>query len=139
MPIRRIDRPADALRRAAAPLVLALLGACGRSDQRICDPPTPPYAIAVKVLDAVTGEPIADRTIGWADAGEVHDTLVYYPGDASWLYSKQNAPGSYRVVLRRPGYRDWISTVEAVPRPCGGARGVVTARLERRGPDSVRR
>jgi hypothetical protein len=88
----------------------------------------------VCLFDAVTGEPIADKTIGWADAGAVHDTLVYYPGDAPWLYSKQNVPGSYRVVLRRPGYRDWTSTVEAVPRPRGGARGVLTAKLERLGP-----
>jgi hypothetical protein len=110
---------------------LIAIASCAREQQTVCDPPTPPYGIVAIVRDSITDEPLAFGAAGWTDGAGVHDTLQSYSfGGSAELYSTQNAPGTYRVVVRHSGYREWIGTVEATP-TCGGSYGIARARMQR--------
>lgn len=96
-----------------------------------CDPPVPPHALFVVVRDSTSGQYLAHGTVGTADAVGIHDTLIAYPSDSTTLYSAHNAPGTYRVVLRRPGYKDWVKDgIAVVWDRCGGGNVAVSARLQ---------
>lgn len=111
--------------------IASLLGACGINDPPFCDPPVPPNALYVGVRDSVSDRPLARGTIGTADAAGVHDTLITYGDDSTTLYSSRNVPGTYRVVLRRAGYRDWVAEgVRVEWGRCGGGNVGLAARLQ---------
>jgi hypothetical protein len=111
--------------------IASILGACGINDPPYCDPPVPPNALYVGVRDSVSDRPLARGTIGTADAAGVHDTLITYGDDSTTLYSSRNAPGTYRVVLRRAGYRDWVAEAVKVEwGRCGGGNVGLDARLQ---------
>ena len=107
------------------------LGGCGINEPAHCDLPVPPYALFVGVRDSVTNRPLARGTIGTADAVGVHDTLVTSGDDSTTLHSAHNAPGTYRLVLRRAGYRDWVTEgVKVEWGRCGVSNVAVGARLQ---------
>jgi hypothetical protein len=108
----------------------SLLGAC-HLDEPGCDPQIPPYALSVVVRDSVSNRSLARGTIGTADAAGVHDTLVAFGEDSTTLYSAHNVPGTYRIMLRRVGYHDWIAEgVKVEWGRCGGGDVGVLARLQ---------
>jgi hypothetical protein len=108
-----------------------VLGGCGIKEPGYCDPPVPPYELFVGMHDSLTSRPLARGTIGTADAPGVHDTLVTFGEDSTTLYSAHNAPGTYRVLLRREGYRDWIAEdVKVEWGRCGGDNVALGARLQ---------
>jgi hypothetical protein len=118
--------------RSIRPLAAAFcLGACGIGESTYCDLPVPPYALVIGVRDSVTNRPLARGTIGTADAPGVHDTLITMGDDSTGLVSAHNVPGTYSIVLRRPGYRDWTTDGVVVEwGRCGGGNVAVSARLQ---------
>ena len=118
------------LRSFARPLVLAVcLAAC--RETTYCDLPVPPYAFYVRVRDSITNVPLARGTIGTADAPGVHDTLITFGDDSTTLFAAHNVPGTYVIMLSRPGYHDWVSGgVKVEWGRCGGGNVAVVARLQ---------
>lgn len=114
----------------AAPLAAVLsLVAC--ADSTYCDLPIPPYAFYVGVHDSITNQPLARGTIGTADAPGVHDTLITFGDDSATLFAAHNIPGTYRIMLRRDGYHDWVTDgVKVEWGRCGGGNVAVGARLQ---------
>jgi hypothetical protein len=114
----------------AGPSAFALcLAAC--SESTYCDLPVPPYAFYVGVRDSITNEPLARGTIGTADAPGVHDTLITIGDDSATLFAAHNVPGTYKIMLRRSGYRDWVTDgVKVEWGRCGGGNVAVGARLQ---------
>ena len=107
----------------------------GCREPTYCDLPVPPYAFYVLVRDSITNAPLARGTIGTADARAVHDTLITIGDDSVTLFAAHNVPGTYSIVLRRPGYRDWLTDgVKVEWGRCGGGNVRVEARLQALAP-----
>jgi hypothetical protein len=88
-------------------------------------------AVAVEAVDARSGRPlpldIADRTTVIVSDGAYADT------SASGLYGGVGSDrmGTYEVVVRAPGYREWRATgVRPARRVCYIQTAVLRARLE---------
>jgi hypothetical protein len=91
----------------------------------------PPHALFVIVRDSISGAFLTEGTIGTADAAGIHDTLVVHSGDSTALYSAHNQPGTYKIVLHRPGYQLWEKDgIAVVWGRCGGGNVGVLARLQ---------
>ena len=109
--------------------LVSCIAACG--DSTYCDPPVPPWALYVGVRDSITNAPLARGTIGTADAPGVHDTLITFGDDSATLFAAHNVPGTYRIMLRRSGYQDWVTDgVKVEWGRCGGGNVAVGARLQ---------
>jgi hypothetical protein len=124
----------NSLRSLTRLLALAVCLASCR-EATYCDLPVPPYAFYVRVRDSITSVPLARGTIGTADAAGVHDTLITIGDDSTTLFAAHNVPGTYTIVLRRPGYHDWVSSgIKVDWARCGGGNVAVEARLQRIAP-----
>lgn len=85
----------------------------------------PVSAVAVHVRDARTGAFSASNTTLIASSVGYADTVSYgpIPTADSLPLRAGNRPGTYSLLVRKPGYRDWgrsgVTVREAAP-PCGG-------------------
>ena len=91
----------------ALPLVL---GACDIFDSQLCTAHIAP-GITVTIVDSVSGDPRAAEAVAVAREGTFVDTLRPGGHQGGVLISLQGAderPGTYEVVVRAPGYADWV-------------------------------
>jgi len=88
-----------------------LLGAC-TSDTACVAEPNP--AITVTAFDAGTGRMITDSASGYVELGSRRSDLIAYfraaDGTPITLASFEQTPGYYRVVVSRPGYRQYTAS-----------------------------
>ncbi len=92
------------------------------------------FGIVVEVLDASSGEFMADVTRGVARDGAYEDSLSAFHGSGSstTLQGAEERPGIYSVHLEADGYLDWDTTGVRVPDDgCHVRTATFTARLER--------
>ena len=87
-----------------------LLGGCEVFGPVDCDTGIYP-AVTVAVVDAATGLPIAEGASGYAQDGNYRASLRVVRGDsqnrATHLGAADARPGTYTVVVQRPGYAPW--------------------------------
>ena len=94
-----------------APLGALALAACDLGPT-MCDTGISP-AVTVAVVDAVTGAPLAAGSRGYVADGSFRDSLriVRWSADAATHLGAADArPGSYTIVIERPGYARWERT-----------------------------
>jgi hypothetical protein len=117
--------PPDAARRAVfasgACLLLLLVGACGSDD----DCPRDVEALDVTVIDSVTGAPVLNVT-GWAGVtgrfrrpdrpADATEMRLIEPNRLVGPKLKEGA-GPYLLILRAPGYQEWLRGGLAAPQP----------------------
>ncbi len=93
------------------------------------------YAIQVAVEDTFNLEPIADNAFGTVvEPGGYVDTLdlieLYLDGRPWRLGGALDRPGTYDVLLSRPGYYDWVvREVSVAASGCGVVPLRMTARM----------
>jgi hypothetical protein len=98
--------------RVAVPAVLAIiLAGCDLPALGGCDHWERP-AIQVEVRDATTGRPAANGAFGWVQDGRFMDSLRvvinhYEPDEALQMRGAPDRPGTYHVVIQKPGYVTW--------------------------------
>jgi hypothetical protein len=93
-------------------------------------------AIEVTVVDDETGAPAAEGVVGLVFDGTYSDSLHlgYRSSTGDWLGLRgaYERPGDYLIVLRKPGYRDWVmSHVRVGEDACHVLTRTVVARLQR--------
>ncbi len=114
-------------------LFLAAAGACG-TDGIICTQGIVP-AIEVEVRVAATGTPAWWGATGWVQDGTYRDSLLALsasPADSAVpvpLAAAWGRPGTYLVVVRRDGFREWVRDGVTAPETGGQCSTVVTQRL----------
>jgi hypothetical protein len=89
-----------------------VVGACDVFDSRVCTAHIAP-GISVTITDSVSGEPRAAEAVALAREGAFVDTLGPAGFQGNVMISRQGAherPGFYEVVVRAPGYGDWVQT-----------------------------
>ena len=85
-------------------LLAAAFAACAKEpDAVMCTMEARP-ALAIVVVDSVTGAGLAATTLALAMEGTTTDTLA---GQDSVVSGAFERPGSYRIELTAPGYRPW--------------------------------
>jgi hypothetical protein len=87
-------------------------GACGVFDPQMCSANVVP-GITVLIVDSVSGEPRAAEAVPVARERAFVDTLEPAVIRGNVLISRQGAHerrGIYDVVVRAPGYLDWVRT-----------------------------
>ncbi|MBA3557313.1 MAG: hypothetical protein H0W30_01815 [Gemmatimonadaceae bacterium] len=91
-------------------------------------------AVEVEVVDLLIGEPAAQGARGAIHEGSSIDSLRPHAGrsDGTLLtLSAGGRPGTFRVELRKPGYRDWSRNgVTARGGDCGVRTTQVRAELQ---------
>ena len=116
------------MRRSLSPLLflaLAAIGGCGVFEPRVCTLQIEP-GIRVTIIDSVSGEPRAADAVALARDGAFVDTLGPAVFEGNVMISRQGAderPGFYEVVVRAPGYAEWVQTAHVRPGDCH-VRGV---------------
>lgn len=120
---------------AASVAMPAVLGACSLTTEcRV----TGVYGLRVQVEDSISGQAAGDSAVVTAadSAAGYLDTLFVPPNGRTlegkvWLYTGvPDRPGIYKVVVRKPGYVDWVATnVELAAGACGVQPFDVVARL----------
>ena len=126
------------IRRSAA--VSAVAGALVGAGCQVTDESCPVISypsFTVDVRDATTGAPAAWRAIGIAQDGAFLDTLdlPVSPADslnALTLYGPFERPGTYSVLVHKPGYLDWMTSGVVVEKTGERCPHVTTVRLEAR-------
>jgi len=110
-----------------------VVGACDVFDSQVCTAHIAP-GITVTITDSVSGEPRAADAVALAREGAFVDTLGPAGFQANVMVSRQGAyerPGFYDVVVRAPGYADWVqSGVIVRPGDCHVNGVQLTARLQ---------
>lgn len=109
------------MRRAAAVLCVlaaaaAALAACGDggSPAGVDCPDVFRPMIVVQVTDASTGQPAAEGAGGTISEGAFTSQLIRY-GTDRLAPQATGRPGTYDVVVTRPGFQSWIRTAVQVP------------------------
>jgi hypothetical protein len=97
--------------RVAVPAVLAVILASCDLPLGGCDHMERP-AIQVEVRDATTGRPAANGALGWVKDGRFTDSLrvvghYWEPDEAVHMQGALERPGTYHVMVQKPGYADW--------------------------------
>ena len=121
---------------ASFPLVLLALplvvGACDIFDSQVCTAHIAP-GIRVTITDSLSGAPRAADAVAVAREGAFVDTLGPGGFQGNVMISRQGAferPGIYDVVVRAPGYADWVqSGVIVRPGDCHVSGAQLEARL----------
>lgn len=99
--------------RRTIPVLFALplvVGACDIFGSEVCTLSIEP-GIRVTITDSVSGEPRAADAVGVAREGMFVDTLRPGVSQGNVMISRQGAderPGFYEVVVRAPGYAEWV-------------------------------
>lgn len=118
-------------RRAIVAFAVVGTGGC-RATETVCPSITAP-AIDLTVVDSVTGRPLTVvPTVFAVNAGDTLTTL--FPGSMENRYPLGlGRSGSFRVVVKAPGYVDWsLSRVDVTANGCGLPQTVsLLARLQR--------
>ncbi len=116
-------------------LLAPLLGACATDTVCILEPdPT----IRVTVLDAETGRAITDSASGFVTLGARRSDLIRFEyrvggGATLILASFEQTPGSYQVVVTRPGYDQFaMSGIQIEKGHCFSRGPALTVPLNRR-------
>lgn len=88
--------------------LVGVLAGCGDGGTRLCTASIEP-ALVLRVVDAGTGQPIADGARGAVVEGEFTDTLRPYGSDGAGilvsLAAADERPGTYQVWVERQGYQ----------------------------------
>jgi hypothetical protein len=92
----------------------------------------------VTVVDSVAGAPPDEATLiatsaGFVDSVGPGSLMQPVPGEPATLVLSTSVgrPGTYSLVVRSPGYRDWTRNVTVVTMGTGdGAAVTLTARLQ---------
>jgi len=119
-------------------VVLAVLAAgCSDSTQPcIALPATPPIAfqpaVVVGISDSITGKPVADSASGTVRSIVASDSLHHGYGQMDSIVYGMVSPGTYTVMVQRPGYIPWYRyNVVVAAGNCGMAVPAnLTARLK---------
>jgi hypothetical protein len=85
--------------------VMAALAACSKKQpEPVMCTMEARAALAVVVVDSVTGAGLAGTTLALAIQGTTTDTLAGRDSVVSGAFER---PGTYRIELTAPGYRPW--------------------------------
>jgi hypothetical protein len=95
--------------------------------------------ILVTVVDSVAGAPPVEARLiatsaGFVDSVGPGSPVQPGPGEAATLVLSTSVgrPGTYSLVVRSPGYRDWTRNVTVVTMgACDGPAVTLTARLQK--------
>ena len=115
-------------------LFLGTTGGCG-TDGIICTQGFSP-AISVDVRVAATGAPAWWGAAGWVQDGTYRDSLLEQsanPADSTAavpLAAAWGRPGTYRVVVRREGFQEWVREAVTAPETGGQCSTVVPQQLQ---------
>lgn len=116
--------PGRLLRSVLFIALVAALGACN-SGSIVCPAVVVP-ALRIEVRDAATGAPAAQGASGTARIGDRVFTLrTSGPGEQLVLDTDAGPPGSYTVLVQKPGYRDFTKSVFVEGGACGVVRTVL--------------
>lgn len=114
-------------------VVSAIVVATGCNLGETCDTGIEP-AIEVVIVDAITGEPLAENAAGVAQTGTFIDSLRPHRGEAGQLISRattQAPPGTYEVRVTHDGYEPWsASNIRVSAGSCGPRTRRLTAELQ---------
>ena len=131
--------------RTSIPALLTLLAvaACTSVPEEIIPGyPAPPVACTLEAIAGITVEPIDSRTGKlvsgpttliireglYADTVRTTIGTVPLPGKISAAYER---PGTYDVIVRHPGYQDFLLTgIEVTKDPCHVRPVRITAKLQ---------
>ncbi len=119
---------------ACVALVCVCCNDFGPTGGRVCSTEAR-VGIQITVRDARTGLPAANNVIAIAQDNSFIDTLRTFPfgnpDSALTLHGVYERAGTYAVILKKSGYRDWIRTNVAVNRDeCHVITVQLDARLE---------
>lgn len=123
--------------RAAPALLCLALAACDDAATSVVCPGVAGPSLVVNVVDAFSGQSVTEQASGWWTAGTlsgtITDSLRHVPsdaGDGTTLLAAFGPPGTYQVLVVRPGHEDWVrSDVQVSEGRCGPTRATVTATL----------
>ena len=122
-------------RRSPCVAIGLLLCACGAPGELVSCPPVrvpAQYDINIIVKDSVTRADAARGVTATARDGAYSDSVTVpldsYDGVMIGLVPSR--VGTYAVTLRKPGYNDWLATVNVAATACGIKADTVTARLQ---------
>lgn len=105
---------------------MTTVGACGY-DQGVCPQELP--VINVRVRDAVTAAPAAVGASGLIESGDFLAEL-HAQGDGLTLAAVLGPPGTYSVLIQKPGYQDWLRHVQAGANACGTRSVLLEASIQ---------
>jgi len=107
---------------------LGLVAACRLYDP--C-PQSSRAALAITIVDSVTGLPVASGASVVVSDGSFQQTIAIPESPSTTTVgAAEDRPGSYSIVVTRPGYRDWTrSGVDVQSDGCLPVTVAVTARL----------
>ena len=107
-------------RPAALCLLLASLASCAKGEPLTVDcPDIIRPMILIQVQDPATGLPAAEGAGGSISEGAFTSPLVRY-GEDRLAPQATGRPGTYTVVVQKPGYQDWTRTgVQVREAECG--------------------
>jgi hypothetical protein len=94
---------------ARAVTLLMILGAVGCDDDSFTNACTAiyVYGVSIEVKDAVTGAPLEGVTAEIRDGAFVDPSVVV---STSIVNGAGERAGTYSIVIRKAGYRDWTKT-----------------------------
>jgi hypothetical protein len=110
-------------------LLIAVAACSEKSNEQVACTMEARPAIAVTAVDSVTGAPLARSTVAVARQDGFADTLR---GVDSTVSGAHERPGTFRVTLVTPGYRDWVTDVAVTRDECHVQTAQLRARLVRR-------
>ena len=116
------------MRRSSMVLLMGAmaLAACDAFGPRLCPDSVNP-AIVVEVRDAVSGGPAAVNSVGTLRSGAFIETIE--PLGELTLISERAGVGTYRVEVRKAGYRDWVADDVRVRETGGACSAIQTVTL----------
>lgn len=126
------------MRLAAAGIAAAILGGCEITEPVTC-PGTVEPAIVVEILDAQTGEPVADSARGIVRDGVFQDSLVAHGFNSEMVMVSRRAAyereGTYAVFVSHPHYELWArEDVRVRNGKCNVETVTLRAEMDRRAP-----
>ena len=110
----------------ALPLSVALAACNDDSTGGVDCPAIVPPTMLIQVTDASTGQPAAEGAGGSVTEGAFTSPLIRYGAD-QLTPEATNRPGTYTVMVTKPGYQTWTRTGVVVSSTECGAR---TAHLD---------
>lgn len=111
----------------AACALLALAG-CSDSAVTLVCPGGP--SVVVNVVEGPTGSSVAAAATGTWSVGELTDSLRHVTVEGTTRLAAYGPPGTYNLLVQRPGFASWRAQGVVVPDDeCGPRRAELTATL----------
>ena len=107
----------------ALPLSAALAACDGDAAGGVSCPDIIPPTMLIQVTDASTGQPAAGGAGGSVTDGAFTSPLIRFGAD-QLTPEATNRPGTYTVVVTKPGFQAWTRTGVVVSQTACGARTV---------------